>query len=131
MLTANVLPLISSIKPTNMEKLTAEQIVTALKNGVKAYYLDLIHREYPYSSLVNTIVGVEGSIDDLKTTLSAWKEEETDLLTLIEGADVESIYDSYSKEVDDADMIEKFASSISFTAENQKYAFLSAINAIV
>ena len=114
-----------------MEKLTTEQITAALKNGIKAYYLDLIHREYPYSSLINTIVGVEGSIDDLKITLSTWKEEETDLLTLIESADIESICESYSKEVDDADMIDKFASSLGFTTENQKYAFLSAINAIV
>lgn len=127
----NALLLLSPIKPTNMETLTTEQVIASLKNGIKAYYLDLIHRDYPYSSLINTLVGVEGSTDELKVVLSAWKEEETSLLALIESADIDSICAAYSKEVDDADMIDKFASSISFETENQKYAFLSAINAIV
>ena len=114
-----------------MQNLTTEQAISALKNGVRAYYFDLICTDYPYSSLINTLTGVDGDLAELKTVLSTWKDEEDKLLVLIESADVDSILASYSKEADDSDMIAKFEASIAFTSETQKYAFLSAINAII
>lgn len=113
-----------------MKELTSDQLMTEIKLGVCTYYDDLLKTKYPYTNLVKLILGIDSGVDDLKTDLTTWDENKNELITMIEATDLESICEAYSKEGSDDEMIAKFESSISFSTEDQKYAFLSAINAI-
>ena len=109
---------------------TSAELLDLLTVGVKAYYDNIVRSSYSFFDLICVLSGASTGLSDLVASLETWTVERDELLTLLQSADLSAIFENFSRESTDEEMIALFEDSIQFSSDEQKYAFLSAINSL-